>query len=146
MDNIEFGKYMASLREKAGFDTQAALSKVSEVESSTISRIETGDTKNPNIGTLRKLAPHLGVPIETIMEKLGYIVTKTKYFSSHASPTESDMLEVFLNTDDEDLKLFERIKKLSSINKQTVVNLVTSLEIIDKTQKEQSSSFKNEVC
>lgn len=136
MDSIEFGKYIANLRERAGFETQAALSKASGVESSTLSRIETGDTKNPNIETLRKLAPHLGVTIEEIMEKLGYIMAKTKTIAGMAC--DGEMLEVFLNNNDEDIKLFERIKKLSPINKQTVINLVTSLEIIEKTQKDQS--------
>jgi transcriptional regulator with XRE-family HTH domain len=73
LDSIEFGKFIAELRKRAGYDTQAALGKASGIENSTISRIETGDTKNPNVETLKKLAPFLQVPPEKLMEAAGYI-------------------------------------------------------------------------
>jgi transcriptional regulator with XRE-family HTH domain len=72
MDAVSFGKYISKLRIQAGFDTQAALGKAAGVESSTISRIETGDTKNPNIETLRKLAPFLKKSHVELMDMAGY--------------------------------------------------------------------------
>jgi transcriptional regulator with XRE-family HTH domain len=61
MEPEEFGKYMRSLREKAGFSTMEELAKMSGVSAPTILRIETGKTKEPEIGTLTKLAKPLNV-------------------------------------------------------------------------------------
>jgi transcriptional regulator with XRE-family HTH domain len=162
LDNIEFGKYIAELREKAGYETQAALGKAAGIESSTLSRIETGDTKNPNIDTLKKLAPLLGVTIEEIMGKLGYIMTKTKRIVgitpvAGITPDETNMLELFLNADNDNIKFFEHINKLtpalkaiilglsdndislikrfralSSIAQITVMDMITNLEKMEK--------------
>jgi transcriptional regulator with XRE-family HTH domain len=131
LDNIEFGKYIAELREKAGYETQAALGKAAGIESSTLSRIETGDTKNPSVSTLKKIAPLLGVAIEEIMEKLGYIMTKTKEIAGIFPDEKDGMLEVFLNSDNDNIQLFERINRLTPASKATVLALVDNLEKID---------------
>jgi transcriptional regulator with XRE-family HTH domain len=130
LTNTEFGKYIAKLREKAGYETQAALGKAAGVESSTLSRIETGDTKNPNIETLKKLAPLLGVPIEEIMEKLGYIMARTE--KGFIEPGDNGLLNFYFNpNNDADIKLLDRIKKLSQTSKAAVLALVDNLEKID---------------
>lgn len=73
MNPKEFGLYLARLREKAGFESQASLAKVSGVWNSTIARIEAGQTKKPDPVTLTKLAPYLNVTSEQLMRAAGYL-------------------------------------------------------------------------
>lgn len=73
MNPKEFGLYLACLREKAGFESQAALAKASGVWNSTIARIEAGQTKKPDPDTLAKLAPYLNVTAEQLMRAAGYL-------------------------------------------------------------------------
>ncbi|KUK51877.1 MAG: Transcriptional regulator, XRE family [Desulfotomaculum sp. 46_296] len=73
MNPKEFGLYLARLREKAGFESQAALAKASGVWNSTIARIEAGQTKKPDPDTLAKLAPYLNVTAEQLMRAAGYL-------------------------------------------------------------------------
>ncbi len=146
MDAVEFGKYFSRLRENAGYPTQAALGKAAGVENSTISRIETGDTKNPNILTLQKLAPLLGVPIETIMENLGYIMIQTQD-GSITKNSNGDIINFHLSPalDEKELELITGFRNLSPLSQQTVLNLINSLKEIDKAQKAQSVSTEKEV-
>ena len=141
MDAVEFGKYFAKLRENAGYLTQAALGKAAGVENSTISRIETGDTKNPNIMTLQKLAPLLGIPIEEIMENLGYIMGQPTE-NSLTSDIDGEIIDFHLNSNfnERDLQLITDFRSLSPLSQQTVLNLINSLKEIDKTQQTQSAS------
>ena len=146
MDAIEFGKYFARLREKAGFPTQAALGKAAGIENSTISRIETGDTKNPNILTLQKLAPLLGVPIETIMENLGYIMVPVKESSlSINNQYETGKSLCYEPMDKREMQLITDFRELSPLSQQTVLNLINSLKEIDKVQKGPAASTEMEV-
>lgn len=69
MDPKEFGEYLAELRIKAGYKRQAALSRKSGVSPSTIARLERGTTR-PDYDTLFKLAPFLGISVNTMLEKL----------------------------------------------------------------------------
>ncbi len=145
MDAVEFGKYFSKLRENAGYATQAALGKAAGVENSTISRIETGDTKNPNIITLQKLAPLLGVPIEEMMENLGYIMVQTTK-NSLTSDSDGEIIHFHLNSNfnERDLQLIADFRSLSPLSQQTVLNLINSLKEIDKTQQAQSAATETE--
>ena len=141
MDTVEFGKYFAKLRENAGYPTQAALGKAAGVENSTISRIETGDTKNPNVLTLQKLAPLLGVPIETIMENLGYIMIQTQ--DGAVTENKDGNIVNFTLTPplaEKEMEMLAAFRYLSPLSQQTVLNLINSLKEIDKTQKGQSAT------
>lgn len=73
MNTNEFGQYLTELREKAGYDSQAALGKASGVWNSTIARIEDGSTKSPDPITLTKLAPYLKVSVNELMIAAGYL-------------------------------------------------------------------------
>ena len=73
MNQKEFGLYISQLREKAGYDSQAALAKESGVWNSTIARIESGQTKNPDPNTLAKLAPFLKTSYSDLMVAAGYL-------------------------------------------------------------------------
>jgi transcriptional regulator with XRE-family HTH domain len=98
----EFGLYLARLREKAGFESQAALAKASGVWNSTIARIEAGQTKKPDPDTLAKLAPYLNVTAEQLMRAAGYlngsahIVTeeKSRYETEAAHRKDDPMSEL----------------------------------------------------
>jgi transcriptional regulator with XRE-family HTH domain len=146
MDAVEFGKYFAKLRENAGYPTQAALGKAAGIENSTISRIETGDTKNPNILTLQKLAPLLGVPIEAIMENLGYIMVQSQD-GSITKNSDGDIINVQLNPylDEKEIELISDFRNLSPLSQQTVLNLINSLKEIDKAQTIPTASAQKEI-
>lgn len=144
MDAVEFGKYFAKLRENAGYLTQAALGKAAGVENSTISRIETGDTKNPNIITLQKLAPLLGVPIEEIMENLGYIMVQTTKNTLTSDSDEEFIHFLNSNFNERELQLIADFRNLPPLSQQTVLNLINSLKEIDKTQQTQSAGTETE--
>lgn len=73
LNSKEFGEYFSKLRENAGYESQAALAKVSGVWNSTIARIETGRTKQPDPHTLKKLAPFLNVTPNDLMRAAGYL-------------------------------------------------------------------------
>ncbi|AKX95686.1 transcriptional regulator [Moorella thermoacetica] len=78
MDPKEFGSYIAHLREKAGFESQAALARASGVWNSTIARIEAGQTRQPDPETLKKLAPFLKVSAQDLMTAAGYLPEEEK--------------------------------------------------------------------
>jgi len=146
MNAVEFGKYFTKLRENAGYTTQAALGKAAGVENSTISRIETGDTKNPNILTLQKLAPLLGVPIETIMENLGYIMVQIQDSSeSRTDDTTITNFNLYQPMDDREIQLITNFHELSPLSQQTVLNLINSLKEIDQAQKAPSATIEKGV-
>lgn len=67
-----FGDELKRLREAAGFESQSKLASISGVDNSTIARLERGETK-PTPETLKKLAPYLYVPYETLMKLAGHL-------------------------------------------------------------------------
>ncbi|MEG6521091.1 helix-turn-helix domain-containing protein [Desulfotomaculum sp. 1211_IL3151] len=69
----QIGQLLTELREKAGFDSMGQLYKVSGVSVATLSRIE-NNIQKPNPETLKKLAPHLRVSLETLMAAAGYLI------------------------------------------------------------------------
>lgn len=71
MNQKEFGRYIGILRETNGFESQRQLALVAGVSPSTILRIEDG-TQRATPETLKKLAPHLGVPYQVLFEKADY--------------------------------------------------------------------------
>jgi transcriptional regulator with XRE-family HTH domain len=69
----DFGKYIVQLRLSAGYPSQAELSRAAGVSNSTIARIESGKTTNPDPATLHQLAPFLKVPYQELFVKCGYL-------------------------------------------------------------------------
>lgn len=61
-----FGTYLQSLIDRAGFKTRAELARVSGVDDTTIGRWIRGE-KEPTIGGLRAIAPHLRVRLGDLM-------------------------------------------------------------------------------
>lgn len=66
-----FGEYLKKLRIKKGY-SQRKLSLLTGISNSTISRLES-ELNDPDIETLEKLAPYLGVSHHDLMEAAGYI-------------------------------------------------------------------------
>ena len=62
----KMGEKIRDLRKQRGM-TQEFLSEKSEVSVGSISRIENGCVKNPNILTISKLANALGVKVDTLL-------------------------------------------------------------------------------
>jgi transcriptional regulator with XRE-family HTH domain len=75
MDSIEFGKYLKGLRESYDISIRE-LAKLSGVSNSYISQLETGKRGTPKPDILQKLAPHLNVSYEELMQAAGYINTE----------------------------------------------------------------------
>lgn len=48
--------------------SQDKLSKLAEVSFNTITKIEAGDTPNPTVATMKKIADALGVTIDVLMK------------------------------------------------------------------------------
>lgn len=66
------GNYIKTLREKKEL-SQRQLAYLAGLSNTEISRIESGARENPSVDTLKRLAPHLGVSLEDLMDKAGYI-------------------------------------------------------------------------
>lgn len=71
----KFGLFLTKLREQQGLNTQRKLAILSKISPATISRIEAG-IQQAEPETLKKLAPHLKIPYEDLMEAAGYIKKK----------------------------------------------------------------------
>jgi HTH-type transcriptional regulator/antitoxin HipB len=54
-------------REEAGL-TQEVLAKRARVSRGYVAKLEAGHSKNPSIGTLKRLAKELGVPVTELLE------------------------------------------------------------------------------
>jgi transcriptional regulator with XRE-family HTH domain len=72
MDREAIGEYIKELRKKRGL-TYAQLGELAGLSDSYISRIEKGKIKTPSADTLGKLASHLGVTKQHLLERFGYI-------------------------------------------------------------------------
>lgn len=69
---VNFGEQLARLRLLAGYQSRAELAKIIGVDSSTITRLENGET-SPSVDTLKKLAPVLGIKVRELMFLAGQI-------------------------------------------------------------------------
>jgi HTH-type transcriptional regulator, competence development regulator len=69
---MNFGQYIKKLRSDNGL-SQRDLSAVSGISNAEISRIETGERKNPSYLVLKAISPHLNIPYEKLLQKAGYI-------------------------------------------------------------------------
>lgn len=72
LKKVEFGKFIRRKRKEAGFDTFAALARVSGVSASTIYRIEESKV-TPTLDTLKRLAGPLGVPYPELLIHAGFL-------------------------------------------------------------------------
>ncbi|MEM5777675.1 MAG: helix-turn-helix transcriptional regulator [Candidatus Aenigmatarchaeota archaeon] len=66
-----FGDYVKRLRERKGY-SQRKLSYLTGISNSTISRIEKGETLNPDLDTLKLLAKYLNVDEIYLIKAAGY--------------------------------------------------------------------------
>ncbi|MGM9571317.1 MAG: helix-turn-helix domain-containing protein [bacterium] len=75
MDNTvrkNLGELIRKIREEKGW-SQRKLSLASNISNTTISRIEKGETKSPDVDTLKKIAIHLNTSYDELMASAGYI-------------------------------------------------------------------------
>ena len=76
------GQYITRLRKEKGY-SQRKLALLSGISNTTINRIESGETPNPDAPTLKALAEVLGLEETTLLIAAGYIKdsSSTKIFS-----------------------------------------------------------------
>ena len=77
---MDVGNYIKELRNKKSI-SQRQLAELSGISNAEISRIETGERQKPSPDVLRKLAPHLEVPYESLMQSAGYINERSVIFA-----------------------------------------------------------------
>lgn len=140
MYNEDFGKELFRLRIEAGYYSQLKFAKAVGISSSSISRIESGKQKiEPD--TLKKIAPFLSKSYEELMELAGYLnLSGSKNISD---PNEPDFFTGSLS--EKERELIKRFRKLSADNRQTVWNLITSLEIIAQGRNQQAIAGESQV-
>jgi transcriptional regulator with XRE-family HTH domain len=115
LNSVEFGEYFAELRLKAGFVTQSELAKEAGVERSTISRIETGDTKTPSFDSLSKIAPLLKVSKEELLSAAGLITLHTEH-----TPELKEMIRLFNGLSPKAQEyILKQIRNLSDYDQQS---------------------------
>lgn len=68
-------EYIKTLREKKDL-SQRQLSILTGISNTEISRIENRERQHPSLEVLSKLAPHLGVSVDTLIEKAGYVTSE----------------------------------------------------------------------
>ncbi|SHH32030.1 Helix-turn-helix [Thermosyntropha lipolytica DSM 11003] len=131
-DKVKFGLYLAKLREKQGFDSQRKLALAAKVSPATISRIEAGIQKaEPD--TLKKLAPYLGVPLEVLMEKAGYLDSVV----INDPPTLDDELNAIMRNLGPDVTLqFYDLKGMTEEEKEQLKIFLQGLKARREQQKE----------
>ncbi|MEI6287556.1 MAG: XRE family transcriptional regulator [Bacillota bacterium] len=71
------GRKIKELRLAAGIKSLRQLSIKSGVTIATLSRIESGKHRQPSADTLRKLAPHLNIEQEHLLELAGLVIKET---------------------------------------------------------------------
>ena len=69
---MKFGEFFKNIRKEKGL-SQRQLAELSHISNTEISRIESGERRNPSPNTLKSLAPHLGISYGELMIKAGYI-------------------------------------------------------------------------
>ena len=69
---MTFGEYIRKLRKDCKL-SQRDLAEKSGISNAEISRIESGERKNPAPAILKAIAPHIGVTYEELLQMAGYI-------------------------------------------------------------------------
>ena len=105
-----FGKTIKRLREDKRL-TKGELAAATGCVASTLSHWESGSRKHPDPNLLEKMAPHLGVSYEYLLEAAGYMIDP--------APTKEGMPHYYVEADTleekqllEDYKFFIRNHKL----------------------------------
>lgn len=84
---MSFGEYLKQLRKEKSI-SQRELAEKSGVSNAEISRIETGGRQKISPDVLRAIAPILEIPYEELMDKAGYINSKSSFMTEHREAEE----------------------------------------------------------
>lgn len=118
-----FGEWLRKTRENRGFGLNQFAHKAG-CSPAELSRIETGERQNPSPAIVKAIAEALGVPVEQLYTKLGYLDVKEKddFWVRETSPTDIELEELLRssnpnfigtplsNEDIEDILVFLRTK------------------------------------
>ncbi|MDR7238770.1 helix-turn-helix domain-containing protein [Neobacillus drentensis] len=84
---MSFGEYLKQLRKNMSI-SQRELAEKSGVSNAEISRIETGGRQKISPDVLRAIAPILEIPYEELMDKAGYINSRSSIMTEHREAEE----------------------------------------------------------
>ena len=84
---MSFGEYLKQLRKDKSI-SQRELAEKSGVSNAEISRIETGGRQKISPDVLRAIAPILEIPYEELMDKAGYINSRSSFMIEHREAEE----------------------------------------------------------
>lgn len=102
-----YGDYIKALRQSKGY-TLREVEKLVDISNAYLSQLESEKVKQPSPLILSKLADLYEVSYDTLMEKVGYPVTKTLTLSA----TKENALAARIGkiTDDEEIELLDYLK------------------------------------
>lgn len=120
------GNYIKTLREKKEL-SQRQLAYLAGLSNTEISRIESGARENPSVDTLKKLAPHLGVSLEDLMSKAGYIDSNNDTDDDKINNEVEELLET-LRRRPEMKMLFSIGKKATKEDIEKAVKILEALK------------------
>ena len=101
MNSKKIGYEITRLRLEAGYSTIDALADAAGIAPTTLARIEHGDTKNPSPETLKKLAPHLKIAPDILLNAAG--ITEKK-----VPPEFLNLMDMVEILDDQDRQSFNQ--------------------------------------
>lgn len=147
---MKLGEFIKKLRTEKGL-SQRQLAELGKVSNTEISRIESGERKNPSPNILKAISPHLGVAYSELMAHAGYIEEKIE----HGKYTEviwrdnngefADTIRMAKNiyTKDSDLiRIMNRATdKLSTEDINTIKDILNSFAS-DKLDEEEKIALK----
>lgn len=118
-----FGEWLRRIRENRGYGLNQFARKVG-CSPAELSRIETGERQNPSPAIVKAIAEALGVPVEKLYTRLGYLDVEEKddFWVRETPPTDMELEDLLKssnpnfigaplsNEDIEDILVFLRTK------------------------------------
>lgn len=144
MDRFTFGKYLAHLREQAGY-SQKELAKLVGCSNSTISRIEKGAITNPSPSLFIAIAPLIGTTKDDLMRKFGYL-SEDDFGEAIEGLTTHDRVLAAISDDDEMLDFFTDMAKredlriilrqVRRLKPKTIKQVIKIIQAIEEGEEE----------
>lgn len=132
---MSIGEFIKKLRKENNL-SQRDLAEKSKVSNAEISRIETGERKNPSPASLKAFAPYLGVTYEELMKQAGYIeeiVDHQGYTENIYKDDSGNLVDILRRTKD----MYEKDSKWANLAYRVSTADLTETELnIIKAQTE----------
>lgn len=115
---MKFGEFFKNIRTEKGL-SQRQLAELSHISNTEISRIESGERRNPSPNILKSLAPHLGISYGELMIKAGYIDESiehekyTEHIFRKADGELADTIRLAKNIQDKDCEILTIMNRVA---------------------------------